>query len=442
MDKETLTSLDRARVKFVRVLWCDNANIIRAKAIHRKRLESYLTHGVGITAAQQALPVMFDAVVENSGLGPIGEIRLIPDVTTLTLLPYAKGHARMIGDMVLSGDSWPNCPRYFLKRMITAAKEVGIEVIAAFENEFYLLQGDQIYPGDDTVFAATLSMDIHQPVIDSIADALTEQGMTVELYYPESGPGQQEISVLYRNALAAADQQIAFRETVKAIARQHNLKASFLPKIFSNHAGSGCHLHLSLWKNGKNLVPSLDKQGSLSNIAQQFIAGILTHLPALMAITTPTPNSYRRLQPQYWSGAYQCWGYDNREAAIRVPTNPTFPSPTHFEVKTVDATANPYLALGAIIATGLDGIKNQLNLSDAIQVDPAILTEEERQSRNINRLPINLGQAIDILEKNEIILTALGKDLSQSFIAVRRKEWDFMKDWNLEQEVKLLLERY
>ncbi|MGB5593825.1 MAG: glutamine synthetase family protein [Crocosphaera sp.] len=442
MDKETLTSLDRARIKFVRVLWCDNANIIRGKAIHRKRLESYLTHGVGITAAQQALPVMSDAVVEDSGLGPVGEIRLIPDLTTLTLLPYAKGQARMIGDMVLGEKSWPYCPRAFLKRMIAAAKQEGIEVVAAFENEFYLLQADGVTPVDDTVFAATLSMDLHQQVIDDIADALIEQGMTVELYHPESGPGQQEISTLHCNALGAADQQIAFRETVKAIAFKHNLKASFLPKIFPDHAGSGCHIHLSLWKDGQNLLPSADNNRQLSSIAQQFIAGILKHLPALMAITTPSSNSYRRLQPQHWSGAYNCWGYDNREAAVRVPSNPTIPSPTHFEVKTVDASANPYLALGAIIAAGLDGMTNQLKLPEPVQVDPAILTEEERENLGIKRLPINLGEAIKYLQQNKMLLTALGASLAQSFIAVRLKEWSVMKDWELEQEVKLLLERY
>ena len=442
MDKETLTSLDRARIKFVRVLWCDNANIIRGKAIHRKRLESYLTHGVGITAAQQALPVMYDAVVGDTVLGPVGEIRLIPDLTTLTLLPYAKGHARIMGDMVLGGRSWPCCPRDFLKRMITAAKQEGIEVVAAFENEFYLLQADGVNPVDDTVFAATLSMDLHQQLIDDIADALTEQGMTVELYHPESGPGQQEISTLHSNALAAADQQIAFRETVKAIAFKHNLKASVLPTIFPDHAGSGCHIHLSLWKDGQNLLPSADNAGQLSSIAQQFIAGILKHLPALMAITTPSTNSYRRLQPQHWSGAYNCWGYDNREAAVRVPSNPTIPSPTHFEVKTVDASANPYLALGAIIAAGLDGIRNGLKLTGAVQVDPAILTEEERQNQGIERLPLNLGEGIKNLQKDEVLLTALGASLAQSFIAVRLKEWSVMKDWELEQEVKLLLERY
>lgn len=442
MDKETLNSLDRARIKFIRVLWCDNANIIRGKAIHRKRLETYLTHGVGITAAQQALPVMYDAPIPESGLSPVGEIRLIPDQTTLTLLPYAKGHARMIGDMVLGGKCWPNCPRGFLKRMITEAQGKGIEVIAAFENEFYLLQADGVTPVDDTVFAATLSMDLHQAVMDDIADGLTEQGITVELYYPESGPGQQEMPVLYCNALAAADQQIVFRETVKAIAAQHHLKASFLPKIFPNHAGSGCHLHLSLWKDGKNLIPSSENEGQLSTIAQQFMAGILHHLPALMAITTPSNNSYRRLQPQQWSGAYGCWGYDNREAALRVPTNPTLPSPTHFEVKTVDASANPYLALGAIIATGLDGIKNRLKLPEPVAVDPAILTEEERHHQDIKRLPTNLGEAINNLQKDRVILEALGENLAKSFLAVRCKEWEYMKDWPLDKEVQLLLERY
>ena len=128
MDKETLNFLDRARIRFIRVLWCDNANIIRGKAIHRKRLENYLTHGVGITAAQQAIPVMYDAPVTSSGLGPIGEIRLVPDQNTLTLLPYSKGHARMMGDMILDGNPWECCPRAFLKRMIAAAKAEAIEV--------------------------------------------------------------------------------------------------------------------------------------------------------------------------------------------------------------------------------------------------------------------------------------------------------------------------
>lgn len=161
-----------------------------------------------------------------------------------------------------------------------------------------------------------------------------------------------------------------------------------------------------------------------------------------MALTTPTPNSYRRLQPHSWSGAFRCWGYDNREAAIRVPTNSELPSPTHIELKTIDASANPYLALGAVIVAGLDGITRQLPLSEPVSIDPGNFSETERQQQGIDRLPIGLGDAIAHLEKDSILLDLLGNELAQAFLAVRKAEWNAMKDWNLEQEVKLLLERY
>ena len=136
--KSSLLFLDRAEVRFVRILWCDNGNVIRGKAVHRNRLNAYSRHGVGISAAQQAIPVMYDAPVAGAGLGPVGEIRLVPDWNTLTILPYAPGHGRVIGDMVKDGQPWSFCPRHFLKRAIAAAAEIGIEVMAAFENEFYL----------------------------------------------------------------------------------------------------------------------------------------------------------------------------------------------------------------------------------------------------------------------------------------------------------------
>ncbi len=442
MQKDIFSYLDKAGTQFIRVLWCDNANMIRGKAIHRQRLPAYFHHGVGISAAQQAIPVMYDAPVATTGLGPVGEIRLVPDWETLAILPYAPGHARVMGNMVAAGQPWSYCPRDCLKRAIATAADEGLEIKAAFENEFYLLQSvtSGIVPADETVFAATLSMDLQQGVIDQIAEALIAQNILIEQYYPESGPGQQEISILYADALKAADQQIVFRETVRAIALKHNLNASFLPKIFANHAGSGAHLHLSLWKAEENLLPSQD--GELSSIARHFVAGLLHHLPALMALTTPSPNSYRRLQPQSWSGAFCCWGFDNREAAIRVPTNPEPPSPTHLELKTVDATANPYIAMAGVIAAGLDGVRRQLVLPHPIDVDPATLTESERQNHNINRLPINLGEAIAQFQQNQVLQDAFGSNLASAFLAVRQAEWEAMKDWTLEQEVKLLIERY
>jgi len=267
-------------------------------------------------------------------------------------------------------------------------------------------------------------------------------GISVEQFYPESGPGQYEISTGYTQALAAADRQIAFRETVHAVAPRHGFEASFLPKIFSDKAGSGCHLHLSLWRNGENLVPGPANEHGLSKVARAFIAGILDHLPALMAPTTPSPNSYRRIAPHCWSGAFRAWGLDNREAAVRVPTNPARAGTTNFELKTADASANPYLALGATIAAGMDGVRRGLNLGEPVDVDPGCLPEAERSKRGVDPLPANLGGAIDHLSRDQTLLNALGTELAQAYLAVRKAEWEALKGMDLEQEVNLLRGRY
>ncbi|MBF2047718.1 MAG: glutamine synthetase family protein [Leptolyngbya sp. IPPAS B-1204] len=436
------SALEAENIRFVRVLWCDNANVIRAKAFHVDFLAEHQTQGVGISIAQQAIPVMYDAVAAGSGLGPVGEAWLVPDWATLNPLPYAPGHARVLGDMVKDGQPWSLCPRSCLKRVLAQAAAENLQIKAAFENEFYLLRLTEtgLQPADETVFASTLGMDLNWAVINDITDALLQQGIPVERYYPESGPGQHEIAIRYSEALQAADRQIAFRETVRGVALRHQLRASFLPKLFADKAGNGCHLHLSLWRNGENLLPTT--AGDLSPLARSFVAGILHHLPALMAVTTPSPNSYRRLQPHFWSGAFRCWGIDNREAALRVPTNPQPPSPTHIELKTIDASANPYLALSAVIAAGLDGIRHQLDPGDPVAIDPGNLPDSERQQRRIDRLPVNLGEAIEHLKQDAVLLTAFQPELAQAFLAVRQAEWTAMQGMTLDAEVQLLLERY
>nr|WP_317035129.1 glutamine synthetase family protein [Nodosilinea sp. E11] len=444
-SRAILTQLREDNIRFVRVVWCDNGNIIRGKAIHLDALARQLdegTCGVGLSAAQQAIPVVADAVAPGSGLGPVGEVWLVPDWDTLQRLPYAPGQARMLGEMVKDAQPWPWCSRQFLKRMVQRAAAQGLTVQAAFEPEFYLLRrGEEGFlPTDQTPFAATLAMDQHQKVVMAIADALAAQGIAVEQYYPESGPGQHEISVRYTQALAAADQQIVYRETVKAVAHQHGLVASFVPKLFDHQAGSGCHLHLSLWDGDRNLIP--DGSGGLSAIAQAFAAGLLHHLPALMAITTPSPNSYRRLRPHCWSGAFCAWGMDNREVALRVPSNRGLPSPTHLELKTVDGAANPYLALGSAIAAGLDGIAQGYALPAPVQVDPGALSEADRRDRGIAPLPQSLTVALAALEQDDLLLEALGAPLAQTHLAVRRAELAAMAGMTLEAEVDLLCDRY
>ena len=161
-----------------------------------------------------------------------------------------------------------------------------------------------------------------------------------------------------------------------------------------------------------------------------------------MALTTPSVNSYRRIRPHFWSGAFRAWGLDNREAAVRVPSNFGLPSPTHFEFKTVDASANPYLALGSVIVAGLDGINRGLDVGEPVAVDPGNMMQAEREARGIDALPSSLAEAIAHLNNNDVLKNALGSELAQAFIAVRQAEWEGMKNMEIEEEVKILLSRY
>jgi glutamine synthetase len=447
MEEDLKQKLKDTGVKFIRLLWCDNANIIRAKAAHIDYLEEYIDNGVGITVAQMALPVMYDSVVADTGLGPVGEIRLMPDWSTLTMLPFAEGHAQVLCDMIISntGDVWAHCPRGFLKRQIGRLEKLSLILKAVFENEFFLLRRNdagELEPSDTTVFCATGSMNLHRALIMDITNSLIAQGLEVEGYYPESGPGQQEVNIRYAEAMQAADRQIVYRETIRGEASRHGLIASFLPKIFEDKAGSGCHLNFSLWRDGKNISGDPHQATAISPVAGAFIAGILDHLPGLCAVTIPSKTSYRRIQPHFWAGAFRAWGHQNREAAVRVCKNKQGTRASRFEYKTADATANPYIALGALIAAGLDGLSRNLELPAEITVDPATIPEAQRKAGKIDRLPQNLEKAIDALREDTVLLEAMGTELAGSYVAVRQHEWDNLKDLKLEEEVDMLVERY
>ena len=447
MDETQRQLLLNEDVKFIRFLWCDNANIIRAKAGHITHLEDFVDNGINIAVAQQAVPAMHDVVVPETGLGPVGEVRLMPDWSTLKKLPYAPQHALVISDM-MEGKTrkvWEFCPRGFLRRQIErlAAKELSIK--AAFENEFYLMRrnssGEPV-PVDETVFCATGSMNQNIEFINDLAAALLDQGLEVENYYPESGPGQQEMNIRCAEAMGAADRQIIFRETARGISLRHGLIASFLPKIYENAAGSGCHINFSLWRNETNASGDPLQANGISREAAAFLAGVMDHLPALTAITLPCKNSYRRLVPHSWAGAYRAWGYQNREAAVRICRDKAETRAARFELKTADATANPYLALGSLIAAGLDGLERNLALSEETTVDPGLIPEDERKKRGIDLLPQSLGVAIERLRSDTVLHDAMGKNLAKSFLAVRQNEWEALKDLSLAEELKLLVERY
>ena len=446
-------------LQFLRVLWCDNANVIRVKAIHlpsavraiaRQPEDALLLHlerTLTITAAVQALPVMFDEPVPEAGLEPVREIRLVPDWSTLVSLPYAPGHLQAMANLNMDTDAWKLCPRQFLRRMERRALEFGLTVQTGIEVEFFLFRPQQtsgglLEPVDTTVYASSVALTESRAVIDQIASSLWGQDIPVANYNPESGPGQHEISLEYTDPLVIADRLVAARETIRAVAHEHGLVASFLPKLFDDETGSGAHMHFSLWSEGRNIIPDRSGASRMSPVARSFIAGVLNHLPSLTAVTTPTPNSFRRLQPHTWSGAFVSWGIDNKEAAVRVLANPFGDGPLRFELKTVDLSANPYVALGSILAAGLDGVSEKRQLTELLQTDPGKLTDAERAQLGISRLPTEPGQALEHFSNNEVLRAAMGATFARICGAVRQAEVRALGGYRLEDEKKLLLSRY
>src|SRR5512145_2121138 len=404
----------RAGVRLVRFLYTDNGGITRGKASHVDGLAHRVTDGIGLTVAMQAMN-MLDQLQAVEGLGPVGEIRLVPDPQTITVLPYAPHTAAMTCDMrTLEGAPWEACPRAFLKRQIAACAAAGVSVRAAFECEFTLAvkhADGGFAPLDESLCFSTVGMTTAAPVMDDIVAALEAQRIPVEQYYPELGHGQQELSIGHAPALQAADRQVFYRETVRAVAHRHGLWASLAPKPFVDQAGNGAHIHFSLWDVAGRRSRMHDPRGryGVSALGYHFIAGVLAHLPALLALTCPSVNSYRRLQPHFWSSAYTSWGPDNREAAVRVPSpyRSDVAGSTNAELKACDSSSNPYLALGGLLAAGLDGVKRRRSPGEPVLIDPGHLSEAERAARNIRRLPGTLREALDRLELDAVLMTAL-----------------------------------
>ena len=445
--QQVLKRVSIDNVRTVRFLYCDHANVIRGKAAHVSGLADFLESGIGLTVAMQAF-TLTEHLAPSTNLGPVGEIRLVPDSRTFAMLPYAPREARLLCDMyTLDGQPWELCPRAFLHQMIDRAGRHGLRVEAAFEYEFYLarqIDDGRFVPADDSLCFASDGMDRQAAVIGAIIDALDQQGLQPRQYYPELGPAQQELTIQHAPVLEAADRQVAVRETVRAVALQHGLVASFAPKPFADQAGSGCHVHLSLWNGDQNVMYDANGQLGLSSLGRSFVAGVLQHAPGLLAVTCPSVNSYLRLAPNMWSSAYTCWGPDNREAAVRVPS--TFKgrvqASTNIEIKAVDASANPYLALGAIMAAGLDGIERNLDPGEPVTSNPHDLDDAEREARGIRRYPGSLIDAIGELEQDEVLIDALGAARAHEFIGVRRAEWADLGRASVTQQIAAHFRRY
>jgi glutamine synthetase len=432
--RDAIARAQAGDLELVRFLYVDHGGVIRGKAAATQFLPERIASGIGHTVAMMAM-TMLDTLQPVEGMGPVGEVRIKPDPATFVELPYAPGAGAMLADLVRpDGEPWEACARSFLKQAIDELAADGYAMSAAFEPEFTLGRRepdpdggpDRLVPSDDSLCYSVTGFHQNHDYVMEVVRALNAQGLQVEHYYPELGHGQQEIPIRYAGALRAADNHVLYRETVRGVAIRRGQWASLAPKPIPDQAGNGTHLHASLSSLADGtpvFADAADKYG-LSRAGYHFIAGLLAHLPALLALTCGSVNSYRRLQPQFWSSAYAIYGMDNREAAVRIcsPLRGDATSSVNLEFKPSDSSANPYLALGGLIYAGLDGMRRRLEPGEAVNVDPATMTQAERDAAGARRLPLALTEALDALAADELLMDALGPLRSSAYLTVKRAE--------------------
>jgi glutamine synthetase len=410
-------------------VFVDHAGIPKTKAVYRDSFERRAGAGVGLAKGVLALDPS-GALHPASGLSPVGEVRLVPDLSTLTPLPFARSQAMVSCDMTEpdARTPWDGCPRSALRRVLGRLAERGYRAIASFEAEFYVWGPDG--PLDRTPYAGSFALTAAADFVAELAQMLEEMGIRPEQCHAEVGHGNLELSVGEAEALAAADRRVQVLETIRGVAHRMGLETTMAPKPYLDQAGNGHHLHVSVYSLEDDVPALFDASGALSELGSGFVAGLLEHLPAIMAFSAPSPNSYQRLAPGMWSSAYSAYGPDNREAAIRLasPVAGAEPATANVELKPADVTANPYLALAAVLAAGMDGMERGLDPGEPTAVDPATLSEEERAERGIYPLPGSLDESLDALEKDDVLIEALGEQLVRTHVAVARAQAEIFRE--------------
>jgi len=409
--------------------YVDTAGVGRVKTIPTAKLASAAAWGVGMSPVFDTF-LADDSIVRTDVLGsPDGDLRLYPDLDQLVVLAGQPGWAWAPVDRITQeGEAHPGCGRTVLRRIVTeAAERHGLSFKAAVEVEWAVGQGssggDFVPATTGPAYSATRQVELSDYTADLLA-AFAAQGVEVEQIHPEYAAGQFEISVGALDPVGAADRSVLVRQTIRAVAGRHGLAVSFAPAVFAEGVGNGGHLHLSAWREGVNLHSGGEGRYGMTAEAESFAAGILARLPALTAVTAPSPASYLRLKPSQWAGVFTAWGRETREAAVRIVTGMTGlrDQAANLEVKPVDLAANPYLALACVIAAGLDGLASSTPLPQEITGDPARLDAAEAAARGVRRLPAGLREAVEEFRKDELLRAALGPVLADAVIAVREGE--------------------
>ncbi len=376
------------------------------------------------------------------------DMLLRPDYDTFLLLPPAiegsvRGQvARLICDVYLpNGEPFPGDPRWVLKRQVEKLRTLGFDnLYVGVEPEFYLFKraadgSPTTITNDGAGYFDLAPVDRGEDARRDMVNALVDLGFEIEAAHHEVGPGQHEIDFKYDEAIATADAIQTFRTVVKRIAMNHGLHATFMPKPVAGIAGSGMHTHLSIFKDGANAFFDPSEPHELSSVALNFIAGLLEHAPGMVAVTNPTVNSYKRLTPGYEAPTNIAWSVSNRSAMIRIPAKRG--NSTRAELRMPDPSANPYLALAVMIASGLDGVARGLTPPPPINRNIYEMSVRDRRTHKVKDLPFNLREAMATLKRDRLVVDALGEHAYRSFVEAKTAEYDDYRvsvhDWELER---------
>jgi glutamine synthetase len=427
LGSEVAQRLADAGVSMVALGWVDNAGITRVKTIPLGRLERASGWGVGMSPVFDVF-VVDDSITTSKHIGgPGGDLRLIPDLDRVTPLAAQPGWAWAPADRYTQeGASHVACSRAFARNLVARAAGQGLTAQVSFEVEWAVgsdSDGEFLPACAGPAYGMTRVIELSDYARE-VVEAIERQGIVVEQFHPEYAAGQLEVSVAPSDPVSAADDSVLVRQTIRAVTQRHGMQVSFAPSVVAGGVGNGGHVHLSLWHGGQNLLAGGPGRYGMTADGEAFAAGVLSALPALVAVGAPSVASYLRLVPSHWAGAYQCWGKENREAALRLVTGSSGEQDirANLEVKCFDLAANPYLVIGSLLATGLRGISGGATLPGETEGDPVRLPESELAERGIRRLPQSLGESAAALERSAVLREAMGDPMFEAFLAVRRAE--------------------
>jgi glutamine synthetase len=426
MDKQrdfVLRTIEERGVKFVRLWFTDVAGTLKSVAIAPAEVEGAFAEGLGFDGS----------AIEGLSRSYEADMLAQPDASTFQILPW-RGEinptARIFCD-IMTPDGQPAAadPRNVLRRALAKASDLGFSFYIHPEIEFYLLKSSQIgpegpIPVDKAGYFDNVPGGTAHDFRRRAVSMLEQLGISVEFSHHEGGPGQNEIDLRYADALTMADNIMTFRTVIKEVAIEQGVYATFMPKPFTEHPGSGMHTHMSLFEGDTNAFYDASGQYHLSKVGRQFIAGLLRHAPEITAVTNQYVNSYKRL----WGGgeapSFVCWGHNNRSALIRVPLyKPDKGQSSRIEYRAIDSAANPYLAYALLLAAGLKGIENEYELPAETEDNVWDLTDSERRAMGIQPLPQSLDHAIRKLEESELAAETLGEQVFSYVLANKQAEW-------------------